>query len=123
MTGLQPVLTNKICHFALLHDDGVTIGAKCTLIRNHQLYGIDHNWETVNEIPQKALESADPEPILEVNEGNPWGALKSETPDRESAAGMCSKSPNTRHLWKSLGIGAQSIEVFRCFHCRTKIYD
>lgn len=45
--GLQPILTAKICNFALLYDDGVTIWARCDYIRNHELFGINHHWTTV----------------------------------------------------------------------------
>jgi hypothetical protein len=57
------------------------------------------------------------------NAGNPFGLLPIDTPDRESGLGLCDKSPNTRHLWNSLGIGAQSCEVSECRHCHQRSYD
>ena len=57
------------------------------------------------------------------NAGNPFGLLHTNTPDSESGAGQCSQAPNTRHLWHSLGIGAQSCEVSVCLHCGERNYD
>ena len=61
--------------------------------------------------------------IAEVNPGNPLGLLPTNSKDSESGPGQCADSPNTRHLWRSQGIGAQSCEVSQCLHCHQTIYD
>lgn len=56
--------------------------------------------------------------------GNPFGLLSlANRPDTESGPGQCDSSPNTRHRWHSLGIGAQSCEMLICRHCGESLLD